>query len=211
MFTTRTYLRSLAFVAGLTSIAAPAWADTPFVGKTGKLTFAVNAEKSEFKFASDAPAERIRGTAKGISGGFTVADATKPETTSGQITVPVAKMQTGNPIRDGHLQGPDWLNTKVNPNVSFDIDKVDIRSAKAEGDKGTAEGTAHGSFTLNGVAKKLSFPVQISYLTASGALKVTTKFKVSLKDYNIKGKAGLVGSKVGEVIDVDATLYATAR
>lgn len=202
----------LALVAGLTAASANAFADSPFTGKTGKLTFTVNSDKSEFKFVSDAPAERIHGTAKGVTGTFTVADATRPETTAGQIAVPVDKMETGNPMRDEHLRGPEWLNGGAHPKITFEIEKVDnVHNVKAAADKGTAEGTAQGTFSMNGVGKKLSVPVQISFLPGTGMLKIATKFKVSLKDHNIKGKGGVVGNKVGETIDVDATLYATGK
>jgi polyisoprenoid-binding protein YceI len=210
-FSTRLWTR-VAIVAGLTAASASAFADSPFTGKTGKLTFAVNSDKSEFGFISDAPAERMHGTAKGVGGSFTVADATNAETTSGQVTVPVERMETGNPMRDTHLHGPEWLNAKVFPKIAFDIEKVgNIHNVKAAADKGTADGSAQGTFSMNGVGKKMSVPVQISFLPATGMLKVTTKFKISLKDYNIKGKAGMVGNKVGEIIDVEATLYATGK
>ncbi len=198
-------------VASLTCVgASAAYADDLFAGKTGALNFTVDGGQTQFKFISDMPAERIQGTAKGVSGSFAVADATKPDTTTGKIDVPVAKMETGNPMRDGHLQSEEWLNAKANPNVSFAIDKVDgVRDVKADGGKSTAAATAHGTFTLNGVGKRMSMPIQITY--KDGKLKVAAKFKVSLKDYSIKGKAGVVGAKVGETIDVDCTLYANAR
>ncbi len=203
--------RACAFVvAGLLS-AVPAFADSPFVGKKGPLAFTINSDKSEFKFVSDMPAERIPGNAKGITGSLAVGDAEKAETTTGTVTVPVAKMETGNPMRDQHMRGPEWLNGGANPNISFAIDKIDnVRDIKAAADKGTAKATAHGTFTMNGVGKKLSIPVDLAYL-ATGNLKVTAKFKVSLKDHNIKGKGNSVGDKVGENIDIDATLYATAK
>lgn len=200
----RTLFAAFATVAAL---ATPALADTPFAGKTGKLEFAVDSGKSQFKWVSDAPAEKIFGTADGISGTITVGDAAAPETTKGSIKVPVARMKTGNPIRDGHLQGPEWLNSKTNPDISFDIEKVE--GLKTTGNRAT--GTAHGTFKLNGVAKAVAVPVEIAYAADKNALKVTTKFKVSLDDYKIKGKSGLVGNKVGKVIDVDCTLYASGR
>ena len=41
--------------------------------------------------------------------------------------------------------------------------------------------------------------------------KITTKFAIKLADYKVEGKAGLVGSKVGESIDCEATLVGKAK
>jgi polyisoprenoid-binding protein YceI len=190
-----------------TLLALPAWADSPFTGKSGALTFAIDGSKSQIKFLSDAPAEKIPGTAEGASGEIKVADAANPASTTGKVSVAVDKMKTGNDLRDKHLKGPDWLNAGSNPTISFAIDKVEI--TKVEGNRAT--GKAHGTFTLNGkgVAKVVS--IDIAYAADKNALKVTGKFKVSLKDHAVAGKAGVVGNKVGEQIDIDMTLYASGK
>lgn len=178
-----------------------------FHGKSGKLDFAIDSGKSQFKWVSDAPAEKIFGTADGVSGTFSVGDAANPASTTGTIKVPVARMKTGNPIRDGHLQGSDWLNSKANPDIVFELQRVD--GFKATGARGS--GTAHGNFTLNGVSKAITVPIDVAYSAEKNLLKVTTRFKISLDDYKIKGKSGIVGNKVGKVIDVECTLYAAGR
>ena len=202
-------MRSILCFVSLLAVAAaaPAHADTPFTGKTGALSFTVDSAKSQIKFLSDAPMEKIPGTADGATGEFKVADAAAPGGTSGKINVPVARMKTGNDMRDKHLQSPDWLNAAANPNISFEIDRVEI--AKVEGSRAT--GKAHGKFTLNGKTVAKDMAIEIAFAADKNALKITSRFKVSLKDHDVKGKAGTVGSKVGEVIEVDATLYAAGK
>lgn len=187
--------------------AVPAWANTPFAGKSGALTFSIDSGKSQIKFLSDAPAEKIPGTAEGASGEIKVADAANPGSTTGKVSVPVDKMKTGNDLRDKHLKGPEWLNAGANPTISFAIDKVEI--TKVDGNR--ASGKAHGTFTLNGKSVAKVVNVEIAYAADKNALKVTGKFKVSLKDHAVAGKAGVVGSKVGETIDIDMTLYANGK
>lgn len=199
---TRFVLAAHVAVAG-GALALPALADSPFATKTGALSFDIDSAKSQFKWDASGPAEVIKGTAEGVSGSIKVANAADASTTSGSLSVPVARMRTGNAKRDEHLQGPEWLNSSVHPNVTFAIQRV-------EGMAG-GRGTAVGSFTLNGVSKPLSAPVEVKYAADKNALKVTTTFKVSLKDYNVKGKAGFVGNKVGEVISVEAVIYATGK
>lgn len=201
----RTLMTALVLLTS--AIAVPALADTPFTGKTGALTFAVDSGKSQLTFISDAPMERIKGTAEGISGEFKVADATAPGGVTGKILVPVAKMKTGNDMRDGHLQSAEWLNAAANPNITFEIEKADI--TKVDGSRAT--GRAHGKFTLNGKSVAKDMTIELAYAADRNALKVTAKFKVSLKDHAVAGKAGAVGSKVGETIDVEATLYSAGK
>ncbi len=201
----RTLIATFSLV--LAALAVPAFADTPFTGKTGALTFTVDSGKSQIKFLSEAPAEKIPGTADGAGGEFKVADATAPGGTSGKIIIPVARMKTGNDMRDKHLQSAEWLNAAANPNITFDIERVEI--TKVDGNR--ASGKAHGKFTLNGKSVAKDMTIDIAYAADKNALKITSRFKVSLRDHDIKGKAGIVGAKVGEVIEVDATLYANSK
>lgn len=196
-----------AAILATSAIALPALADTPFAGKTGALSFAVDSGKSQLSFLSDAPMEKFKGTAEGISGDFKVADAASPGSVTGKIVVPVAKMKTGNDLRDTHMKGPDWLNAGANPNITFEIEKADL--GKIEGNR--ASGKAHGKFTLNGKTVAKEMAIDVAYAGDRNAIKVTAKFRVSLKDHDIKGKAGAAGSKVGEVIDIEATLYGTGK
>ncbi|MSP91269.1 MAG: YceI family protein [Myxococcales bacterium] len=203
---TLTLASTLAF--GL-AVALPAFADTPFTGKTGPLAFAIGdaPAKSQFIFNSSAPMEKIRGTAEQVTGTLTFADAANAESGTGRIQTPVASFKTGNPVRDGHLQSEEWLNAKANPHISLAIEKIE--GVRVTGNKANA--TVIGKFSVNGVAKDLRIPAELTYNADKNAIKVSAKFQVTLKDYNIKGKAGIVGQKVGEVIDVEATIYGVAR
>lgn len=197
----------VATAAALLSLAAPALASTPFAGKTGPLKFSIDSAKTQFKFLSDAPMEKVPGTADGVTGEITVADAANPASTQGKITVPVARMKTGNDMRDKHLAGAEWLNASANPTISFEISKFEL--GKVEGNR--ASGKASGRFTLNGKAVDKTVPVDVAYAADKNALKVTTKFKVSLKDHGVKGKGDIIGTKVSAEVDVDCTLYATGN
>ena len=196
-----------ATVAAFLAVAAPALANSPFAGKTGALSFSVDSAKTQFKFLSDAPMEKVPGTADGVTGEISVADAANPASTSAKITVAVARMKTGNDMRDKHMQGAEWLNAAANPTISFEISKFEI--GKVEGNR--ASGKAVGRFTMNGKAIDKSIPVDIAYAADKNALKVTTKFKVSLKDHGVKGKGDIIGTKISPEVEVDCTLYAAGK
>lgn len=203
----RNFVVSVSAIAAF-AVAIPAFADTPFTGKTGALTFASNAAESKVTFLSDAPMEKIKGTADGTATGeVKLADATNLATASGKFSVPVAKMQTGNAMRDKHLASPDWLNAGANPNITFEFSKVDVVSVS--GNKAKAK--AHGRFTLNGKAVDKEITVEIAYAADKNMIKVTSSFKVALKDHDVKGSAGAVGSKVGASIDVDVSVICNGR
>lgn len=192
-------------IAALTAL--PAFADSPFTGKTGPLKFEVDSAKSTFAFNADTAAEKVGGVAKGITGSFSVADAAAPEGTTGTITVPTAKMETGNATRDEHMHSAEWLNAAGHPNITFAISKVsDLKVSGA-----TATGKAHGKFTLNGVSKDIVTPVEIKYSAEKNMIKITTDLKVPLLDHGIKGKGGAVGDKVAAIVNVKCTLFAVGK
>ena len=198
------------FVAlfGLT-VAAPAWADPSLFGKPGPISFTIGdtPSKSQVVFLSDAPMEKVRGTADGIKGTLTIDDGANLGTTKGKINVPIATMRTGNPMRDQHLADEEWLNGKKHPMITFDIASVD--GIKVEGEH--AKATVHGSFSMNGASKAISAPAEITYKADKNIIKITTKFTISLKDYNIKGVGNMIGSKIGETVNVEGSFYGVGK
>ena len=201
------HLTAVATALAAAFTALPALAETPFVGKTGPLRFEVDSAKSQMTFNADTVAEKVGGICKGVTGSFAVADAAAPEGTTGTISVPVAKMESGNAMRDEHMRKPEWLNAAAHPNITFAITKVS--ELKAAGT--TATGKAIGRFTLNGVTKDIRAPVEIKYAAEKNMVKITTDLKVPLLDYGIKGSAGTVGDKVAAVVTVKCTVFAAAK
>ena len=165
--------------------------------------------KGKFKFTSKAPKEDIFGTATGkatLSGDL--ADIT---TVKGSITVPVKTMETGNTVRDDHLRSPDWLDEAKYPNIFFEVESVALDGALSE-EKGmkAAKVKVTGKFTLHGVTTPLTSDATIKW-KEDGKAKITTSFTIALADYQVKGKAGIVGSKVGTTIGCEATLVGSLK
>ncbi len=163
---------------------------------------------NQAQFNSKAPLEEINGTAS-VNGAFTI-DPANIEATTGKIAVPVNSMQTGIELRNKHLLGKDWLDEESNKDVAFDIKKISgVQLVSSAGGKGIAKGTAEGTFSLHGVTKPMSFPIEITYIDKGGAdlVMVKTEFTIALKDFNIAGKKGIVGSKVAETIVVKVSAF----
>lgn len=163
--------------------------------------------KGQAKWVSEAPVEKIVGTADGT--GVLTVDLADPSTIRGTITMPVASMKSGNDQRDDHLKGSDWLEADKHPTIDFAIGSVKV----VEGPKGDAVKEAKvevtGKFTLHGVTTDLTAPATLKW--KGDKVKIETAFVVKLADYKVAGKQGVVGDKVGETIEVSVVLKGIAK
>ncbi len=178
------------------------------VADDGVTVWTVDESRSSIRFVSDAPAERIVGTSEEISG--TVRwNETRPSTTSGKLSFPVDSMRTGNSLRDRHLTEEDWLHAEENPDVTFNLEKLeDVRRARSE-NRVDYRATAVGTVELNGVKKPNKASVEIAVLPERNLARIQPTIQFRLADHNVKGADGVVGSEVGKTIDVDGLIYAT--
>jgi polyisoprenoid-binding protein YceI len=194
--------------------------------------FGINANKvmqlnnkvgeNVINFKSEVPLERILGKATEISGGLTL-NPDNLQTAQGEIIVNVLSMKTGIKKRDDHLYAPEWLDAAKFPVMTFkftSLVNVKIISADANTGRGVAEAEAFGNFTMHGVTKQISIPVTITYVKESPKTRekasgdfvlIQAKFSVALRDFNVSGTKGQIGSKVGEKIDLEANLYAASK
>ncbi|TAE21613.1 MAG: YceI family protein [Candidatus Kapaibacterium sp.] len=176
---------------------------------TKTVTVSNKVGNSIASFSSKAPLEEITGNASGIKGSFTI-DPANIEATTGKIEVAITSFQTGIELRDQHLRGKDWLDADAHPSIVFEIKKISgVQLVSSAAPKGIAKGMAEGTLTVHGVTKAVSFPIEIQYLEKSPAdvVMVKSDFSVSLKEHNIAGKKGIVGSKVAETINVKVSLF----
>ena len=172
--------------------------------------------KASTVWISDAPGEKIEGSAKGFA--KLTMSGEDFSTLSGDILMSVKSMRTGNKTRDEHLKSPTWLDAETYPKITFSIAEVKIDKSSKEqrehqGHDGQIEHSLHtasvtGQISIHGVSKPLTASADIDTFTVNGKrrLKITTKFAVKLDDFSIKGKDGIVGKKVGESIAIETTL-----
>lgn len=177
----------------------------PAFAQEHKLNFEKN-DKSQLKFDSTAPAEKIVGVIKDVAGNVTInlEDVSK---TSGKISFPVKAMNTGNDLRDRHMAGEEWLNAEKNPNITFTVNSLEGAEVKNDGDKVVVVGTAVGTVNVNGVDAPSKAKVTITMLKSKKIVKVEPVLSVKLADHKVSGKKGSIGSKVGETITVNGALY----
>jgi polyisoprenoid-binding protein YceI len=168
------------------------------------------------QFVSSAPLEEFEGTADGIEGSF-VLDPQNLEATRGRIRVAVASMRTGIARRDEHLRSPEWLDAERYPYIEFDLQGLrQVRITERMAGRVVLQAVAVGDFSLHGVRKPMELPIVMTYVPESeqtrqrapgDLVQVQSEFTISLRDFDIRGRQGVIGSRVGEVIRVKASFY----
>jgi polyisoprenoid-binding protein YceI len=164
-------------------------------------------------FKLDAPLEAISGSANGISGTVEF-DADKPAATKGKIVVTAKSLTVGNSMMQEHMHGEQWLDVAKNTEISFDVSE--LKDAKTAGD--VTKATAVGTFTLKGVAKKISVPVTISHLKGKlsqripkmegDLLVIRSTFTIKRGDYGVN--PGAPTDKVSEEIELSLSIAGAA-
>ena len=215
-------MRSLALILSIiafTWVSAQAGTGFPDVkGSMGVYNLNNKVGANSVTFDSDAPMEKIHGTADEIQGTFGL-DPSNLEATKGEFILQVRSMKTAITKRDEHMYSSKWLDADQYPQISFLFKGLsNVKATKKDG-RYVATATANGKFTLHGVTKPISADVMITYVPesketakrASGNLvMVTATFSVKLADHNIKGTGNIVGTKVGEQIQIEAKLFANS-
>lgn len=172
-------------------------------------------------FKSQAPLEDIVGTSNELTG-YVVFDPNDPKKGArGQLTVPVASLRTGIPMRDEHLRGSDWLDASAQPDIRFVIDGLkDVKVVKAAAGARTYDLTLAGSLSIHGQTRRVEVPARVTYLAESEQTRMRvpgnliagrTSFDVALKDFGVHGMKGAVGAKVSETIKIDVSFFASDK
>ncbi len=116
-----------------------------------------------------------------------------------QLVVPAKTLDCGNGTMNGHML--EALKAKEHPEIAFRLVSYDL----ASGDGGE-KGTLNGVLTIGGTDQTIAFPVQLVDGTA-GALRVTGKYELDMKDYAIKPPTLMLGTmKVHEKVTVNFDL-----
>lgn len=178
------------------------------------IQFNVVSDKLEYRnlatVESATEFETFTGKTTKVAGKFTF-DPDK-KTGSGSFTVDLGSLDTGIPTRNDHLRSPMWLDTAKFPVAKFESTKVVFGS----GDKFKVT----GQFTLHGVTRTLTLPVQLKYRAeseetrkvgfAGSVAHVFTRFNVRLADYGIK-IPDVAKGKVNPEVSITVSAYATTK
>jgi polyisoprenoid-binding protein YceI len=164
-------------------------------------------------FTIDALLESTSGSANGISGTVTF-DPQNPAATTGTITVTTASLHVPNPMMDGHLHSPMWLDAATYPEIKFVATKLD--NVNTSGDTTTADAT--GTLTIKDVTKTITVPIKLTYLEGKlgqrtpnmkgDLLVLRSHFTVKRSDYNIQAHKN--EDKVSDDIQINLSVAGAA-
>ncbi len=196
------------------------------LGISGEKHFELNLKvgSPELKFISTAPLEEIIGYVKKkeVKSHFML-DPSDIESAHGTISFKVAAIETGISMRDEHLQSKMWLDAEKYPEIVFELKKftaVKVKNSDKEKGKSEISATAVGTYKMHGKSKEIEIPVTIIYIKESDKTRkraegdfvsIKGEFQIALKDFDVKGKKGVVGKKVGETIDISFNLYYSSK
>jgi len=116
----------------------------------GAETYMIDKGHSEVGFQIRHMMSKVRGRFNDYEGRIQ-ADRAKPETSSVELTIQAASIDTANPNRDKDLRGADFFDVDKYPQITFKSTRI-----KAKG-KDTYDVT--GMLTMRGVSKEVTLPV----------------------------------------------------
>ena len=213
-------MKPLIILAGIILLMSSSAYATQLGNVKGKkvVTLQNSVGTSIAKFNSNSPLEKFEGNSQSLQGSFTL-NADNLEQSIGKISFPVRSMKTGLSKRDDHMYGKDWLDAQNHPNIEFELKKLSSISIKKSDNSGIEfSAIAEGMCSVKGIAKPAKVKLFVKYVLESETTRkrspgdlvmIDADFSVSLKDYNVLGRGDIIGSKVGESIDLDIKLFAS--
>jgi polyisoprenoid-binding protein YceI len=166
--------------------------------------FADKKGVNSITFEMESLLEPIYGNAAGITGSVSF-DPDAPEKTTGKVILDTASLHVANKLMKEHIHGDGWMNVKVFPSISFELDRLE--DVKKQGDNYVAN--AVGTMKILKIRKKMTVPVTLTFLKGRLAernrvegdlLVVRSKFVVNRDDYGINPGQKLL--KVANEIEI---------
>jgi polyisoprenoid-binding protein YceI len=135
------------------------------------------------------------GRFNGPTGKFTF-DEQDPSKSTFQAQVKAASFDSGEPKRDQHVRGPDFLNAKEFPNISF-------KSKSVKPADGGSRFEVSGDLTLHGQTKPVTIAME-KIGTAGNRIGFEGVMEIRRSDFGIRGVQG-VADEVRLIIAFEGT------
>jgi polyisoprenoid-binding protein YceI len=165
-------------------------------------TYTVDAEHSSVNFSVRHLVSRTAGRFNDFSGTIKY-DPVHAEKTSAEIAIQVSSLDTDNEKRDGHLRSADFFNAEEFATITFKSTKAKVK-----------DDVIHltGDFTMHGVTKSITLPVEILGMGAHPFNKklqagFATHGTILRSDYGVNtwtDVAGVLGDEVRISLTVEA-------
>lgn len=167
------------------------------IGPKSKTHYVVDAgsSRNQITFTSRAPRETIKGVTKEASGHLDL-NPRKLARAAGEFRVAWNTIDTGNPMRNQHMQSPPWVDARAHPEIVLSLSGIEGVRRKGKSGK-VVKVRLVGTFAMNGVEKPIKIPATLVYLKPDKAKKkskvkegigIRASFDVALADFNIRGR-----------------------
>jgi polyisoprenoid-binding protein YceI len=126
-------------------------------------------------------------------------DAAKPEAAAVELSIDAGSVNTNDAKRDDHLRGPDFFSAKEFAAMTFKSTKVVS--------KGEGQLEATGDFTMRGVTKSITVPIEVvgegesPFKDTRAGFEAT--FNINRSDYGVKGYIPNIGDEVRIVVALE--------
>lgn len=139
--------------------------------------------------------------------GTIVADKDDPAKSKFDIEIDTNSLDTKNAKRDEHVKGPDFLNTKQFPTITFKSDSIKKASDN--------EFEAAGQLTLHGVTKPLTTKIiklgEATDKKGTTRLGAETTFTVKRSEFGINTMPDAAGEDVTVTVAIEAIKEAAEK
>lgn len=186
-------------------LAAALAAASPAIGAED---YAIDASHASVTFQVRHLVSQVTGRFNAFEGSVRI-DREKPEASSVEFTIQAESIDTSNEKRDEHLRAPDFFDVASHPTISFKS-----ASMKAVGGE---RYEVTGDFTMHGVTKTITLPVEVVGEMKDPWGKQRIGFQISAtinrKDYGISYNKVLDqgGLMLGEDVKVSINLEAVRQ
>jgi polyisoprenoid-binding protein YceI len=173
--------------------------------------------RNQATFESNAPMEDIIGVSNKLDIMVMINTNDITKMPKGKVDVDLVSLKTGIELRDEHLRSPNWLDTEKFTKAKFMLTGISDASSNKLADTKKVTATGHGKFTVHGVTKEISVPMELTYYKENdmtkgkmpgNLLKVKANFSIKLGDYGVKIPSMVMG-KLNETIQVSVNFMAS--
>jgi polyisoprenoid-binding protein YceI len=104
---------------------------------------------------------------------------------SGELKLEAKLLRTGDADRDGHLQGPNWIDVETTPDVVLHLDSLQRVKPTVW--------RVRGTLTLHGITNPVDFLANVRWIGAmdhfadDGVIRVSATVPVDLKAFKVGG------------------------
>ena len=171
-------------------------------------TYTIDSRHSEAAFRVRHFMSKVSGKFADISGAVNI-DKANPAASTVDFTIKTATIDTGVADRDKHLRSADFFDTDKFPEITFKSTKI-----APAGKKDLYNVT--GNFTMHGVTKELTFPVEVlGWQTSKQGERVGfgVATTINRKDFGVVWNRTLDngGVMLGDDVDVTVNVEAVKR